>query len=255
MARARVLITGGSGYLAGSIASRLRQSCDLTLMDRVEPPADRSDLPFSRGDITSFDDVRAACRDQDAVVHTVALVRERFGKPHGLFADVMVKGTWNVAEACAQQGVRRIVHISSVIASGTPARSDHPYAVGDPCVYAPGDLFYCLAKRLAEQVLDASAQAHGFRVIHLRPGIIAGDGLNREPAKPAGDPRYWFMHVDPRDVAQAVELALVSDLTSGCYHIVAGRADSRYEWESATRDLGYTPEHNWKHIPVSEVNP
>ncbi len=38
------------------------------------------------------------------------------------------------------------------------------------------------------------------------PGVIAGDGLNRDPQPEwaKGQPPHWFVYVDPRDVAQAV---------------------------------------------------
>ena len=54
------------------------------------------------------------------VVHLIALVRQRFGMPAGLHCDVMVKGTWHVAQACGEQGVRRLINISSVSAAGRP---------------------------------------------------------------------------------------------------------------------------------------
>ena len=35
----------------------------------------------------------------------------------------------------------------------------------------------------------------------------------------------------------------------GAYNAVAGRADSRFSWESGNAELGYSPEHNWPEIP------
>ena len=54
-------------------------------MDRVAPPASdlRSDLPFVMADVTDYEQVSAACKDQDRVVHLIALVRERFGMSAG----------------------------------------------------------------------------------------------------------------------------------------------------------------------------
>src|SRR5207245_942114 len=120
-----------AGYLGGFVIERLRSQYELTLMDRVEPPLPDRELPFLPGDITSYPDVERACAGQDAVVHLVALVRERFDMPLGLFADVMVKGTWNVAEACARRGVRRMVNISSIVACGWPPSGASPDRVGE----------------------------------------------------------------------------------------------------------------------------
>ena len=251
----RVLITGAAGYLAGFIIQRLSPEHELTLTAHVGMPDERRGHDFVKADITNYDAVAAACSGHDAVVHTVALVRERFDKPPSLFADVMVKGTWNVAEACARQGVKRLVNISSVVAVGSPADRTRPYKVGDPQQFNEGDLFYCLAKTLGEEIGRAYHQAHGLSVVHVRPGIIAGDGLNREPVAPGDANRPWFMHVAPEDVAGVVHAALGSDVAYGAYHAVTARRDGAYDWSETQRDLGYTSKHNWPAIPEGEVTP
>lgn len=250
----KVLITGAGGYLAGFVIEQLRLTHDLTLTDRVEPRPAFKDLPFVRGDITAYPDVERACIGQEAVVHLVALVRERFDKPPGLFADVMVKGTWNVAEACVKLGVKRLVNISSIAACGRPLTPHQPYRVGDASRFGPGDLYYSLAKHLGEQIGTAYHQAHGLRVIHLRPGVIAGDGRNPGPQAPETPDGPWFVYVHPRDVAQAIRRALeTQDVSYGCYNIVAGREDAAFDWRPANEELGYSPEHNWPEIPQRTV--
>lgn len=245
----RVLILGAAGYLAGFVIQRLRARYDLTLADIAEPSGEAAaGLPFLRTDVTDAEAVARACAGQDALVRLVALVRERFDKPPPLFADVMVKGTWNVAEGCVQRGVKRLVNIPSIVACGWPARADRPYRVGDPAQFGARDLFYCLAKSLGEQIGDAYHQAHGLSVIHLRPGVIAGDGLNPGPQSPAQPQRFWFVYVDPRDVAQAVERALRTEVARGCYHIVAGRDDALFDWRPARDEIGYRPQYNWPEI-------
>ena len=247
----RVLITGGSGYLAGVVVERLRNRYALTLTDLVDPPEDRADLPFVTGDLAHMEDVEAACADQEAVVHTAALVRGRGEKPLSLFADVMIKGAWHVAEACVKQGVRRLVNISSIVAVEAQLSTGLAHAGARP--FGPGDLNYALAKSLAERIGLAYYQAHELSVIHLRPGVIAGDGANPGPAAPEAASGPWFVYVDPRDVAQAAELALETDLAYGAFQIVAGRKDSMFDWTSAAQDLGYRPEHNWPEIAETGV--
>ena len=102
----KILITGAAGYLAGFIINRLRSKYELTLTDRVEPKPDFKDLPFVQADLMNYEEIEKICEGHDAVIHLVALVRERFDKPAWLFADVMVKGTWNIAEACATGGCK-----------------------------------------------------------------------------------------------------------------------------------------------------
>jgi len=243
----KILLTGAAGYLAGFVIERLRAQHELTLFDRAAPREAFADLPFVRGDISSFDDVNLASAGQEAVVHLVALVRERLGMPHGAYCDVMVKGTWNVAQACAQNGVQRLVNISSVVADGWPQASQTAHRVGDGAQFGEGDLFYCLAKKLGEQICNAYAQAHQLQVTNLRPAVIAGDGANAEPQKPENAPPYWFMHVHPEDVAQAIERALQTQ-NSGTFNITAGRNDTLWDWRDAQQKLGYAPEFNWPEI-------
>ena len=246
----RVLISGGSGYQAGFVIDRLRPNYDLTVFDRMPPPG-HADIPFVKGDVTCYDDVRRACEGQDAVVHLIALVRERMGQPAAAFADIMVKGTWHVAEACVEQGVKRLVNFSSVIATGPPGEPNTPRPVDAPCQFIESDLYYCLSKHFGEDIGNAYHRAHDLEVIHLRPGVIAGDGLNPGPQAPDSPRDYWFLYVDPRDVAQAVEAALTSSRSHGCFNIVAGRSDSAYDWQTAARELGYHPQHNWSDIPLA----
>ena len=113
-----------------------------------------------------------------------------------------------MAEACAQQRVKCLVNISRISACAPLSDSDLPYCVGDPFQFGQSGLSYALAKYLGEQIGPAYYQAHGLNIIHLRPGVIAGNGLNPGPTTPNAPKAPWFVYVDPRDVAQAVERAL-----------------------------------------------
>ena len=251
MAIKKVLVTGASGYLAGFIIEQLRNTYELTLTDIAESDQLFPNTTFIKADVTNAAEIEAACAAQDAVVHLVALVRGRSDKPASVFADVMVKGTWNVAEACVKCGTQRLVNISSISACPPVSDAKLPYEVGDAFRFGSGDLYYALAKYLGEQIGAAYHQAHGLDVIHIRPGVIAGDGANPGPARPDVVEAPWFVYVDPRDVAQCVARALEAEtIKYGAYNAVAGRSDSRFEWKGTSEDLGYTPAHNWPEIRV-----
>ncbi len=250
----KILITGASGYLAQFVIDRLHDTYELTLTDIVEPDQVPKNTTFIKADVTNAAEIEAACAAQDAVVHLVALVRGRSDKPASLFADVMVKGTWNVAEACVRQGVRKLVNISSISTCPPAPGVKLPYTVGDDFQFGAGDLYYALAKYLGEQIGAAYHQAHGLDVIHVRPGVIAGDGQNPGPAAPDVVTDPWFVYVDPRDVAQCVARAIETETVKyGAYNAVAGRTDSRFAWQQAQDDLGYSPEHNWPEIPDGDA--
>ena len=251
MSKRRVLITGGSGYLAGFVVAALRESCEVTLMDRVRPERDdpRADLAFIEADINDYDEVEAACKGQDVVIHLIALVRERFGAAADVYCDVMVKGTWHVAQACVAQGVGRLINVSSIIALGWPGPDEIPSRPEVGGKFRDGDLFYSLAKTLGETIGKAYHEAHGLEVIHLRPGAVAGDGLNKGPVPPTEPTDHWFTYVDPRDVGHGVAQAVKAEVSYGTYNIVAGRVDGVFDWSAAAEDLGYAPQYNWPEIP------
>lgn len=249
----KILITGAAGYLAQFVIERLHTSYHLTLTDILEPEEDFGGINFIKADVTNASEIEAACAGQDAVIHLVALVRERHGKPNTLYADVMVKGTWNVAEACVRQGVQKLVNISSISACPPAHGVQLPYQVDEPFQFGRGDLNYALSKHLGEQIGLAYHQAHGLKVIHIRPGVIDGDGMNPGPSAPEEVTEPWFVYVDPRDVAQCVERAIETEhVNYGAYNAVAGRSDSRYDWKQAEKDLGYSPQYNWENIPEYE---
>ncbi len=254
----RILLVGASGYLAGVVGDVLhRAGYHVRGFDRVAPPANHPLDEFVVGDITRHDDVRRAMDGQDAVVQLVALVRGRHEQPLERFIDVMVKGAWFVADAAAEAGITRLVTISSIVAIGTPRPVDRPLVEEDLAVMGGPDLYYQLSKWLGEEIGRAYGQARGLSIVHLRPGVIAGDGVNPGPALPEPPRRYWFNYVDPRDVAQAVQGALHStSVRQSSYFLVADHPQTAYDIGPAKRDLGYAPAHNWLNLrsPVADLD-
>ena len=243
----KLLITGAAGFQAKFVIERLEASHELTLFDCI-PMETRH--RFVRGDITNYDDVLSACEGQDVVVHMVALVRGRNKRPVSDFADIMVKGTWHVAEACVKAGVKRLVNFSSIAATGWPTDNNHCYKAADHCGFRAADLWYAVAKSLGEGIVRAYREAHGVSIINLRPGVIANDGVNGEPQPYEGPPlKYRFVYVHAEDVAQAALLAVETEnVESGDYYVLAGREDSWFDWREPAKDLGYRPEHNWEYL-------
>jgi nucleoside-diphosphate-sugar epimerase len=244
------LITGGAGYLGRALARSLSPTHELTLFDVVESDVVDASHRSVVGDITNLRAVADACHGQDAVVHTVALVRDRWEAPLERFIDVMVKGTWNVAEACVRSHVKRLINISSVAAGGWPSNQDRTIRPEESLPLSEDDLFYSLAKRLGELVVNSYGEAYGeLACINLRPGVIAGDGANPGPSRVDGCGPQWFVYVDVNDVAVAVASALTGDAPRrGTYAIVASRDDALFDWHPATADLGYRSANTWPEL-------
>src|SRR5947209_7750670 len=196
----RVLITGASGYVGGRLARGLGADFDLRLGDLTVPDADPR---RERLDVTNPDDVAAAMRGVEAVVHLAVASGHEGDYEDDAFNqlrfDVNVRGTWYVLEAARRAGVRRFVHTSSLmvvwdypppqwVASDAPPRPAGTYAV---------------TKQLAEVLCEHYARSFGLSVVCLRiPKPIDPD-----------DPRWRGRRIRPQwlafaDLVNAYRLAL-----------------------------------------------
>jgi nucleoside-diphosphate-sugar epimerase len=120
-----------------------------------------------QGDLSQLDSLRPAVRGCEVVFHAAV--------SYGSYAEqtqVNVEGTRQLALACADEGVARFVHVSSVAAYGYAVRG----RVTEDTPLAPAQEPYSITKARAEQALqDVSAQ-RGLAYSIVRPGGIYGAG-------------------------------------------------------------------------------
>ena len=74
-------------------------------------------INWKDADILDFTSLQEAVKGATTIIHTAALVSFN-PKDDGLLYKTNVEGTRNVVNACLLQGVKRLVHISSVAALG-----------------------------------------------------------------------------------------------------------------------------------------
>jgi nucleoside-diphosphate-sugar epimerase len=187
----KVLLTGGAGDLGQTLVPRLRGAGDTpVVLDLREPP---SDAPFIRGSVLDRAHLRGWLGGIGAIVHIAAWhgIHESRGEKDAYdFFDLNVRGTFEVFEAAAREGVSKVVHISTT------------------SLHRP-DTLYARSKIIAERIAADYAAHYGMNVITLRPrGFIPY--WNRAVYTRYRDWAAWFwkgaVHVD--DVAQAVMLSL-----------------------------------------------
>jgi nucleoside-diphosphate-sugar epimerase len=114
----RVLITGASGVAGQAVTRLLRSDSSVTVRRAdVGPPAgdDLRDQEFVRCDTRTPDDARRAVAGMDAVIHLAAWHCAHIPPVSDatIFA-VNVDGTFNVLQACREQGVKAVVFASSM---------------------------------------------------------------------------------------------------------------------------------------------
>ncbi|MEO8606544.1 MAG: NAD(P)-dependent oxidoreductase [Chloroflexota bacterium] len=177
----RVLITGAAGLIGSEVATHLQaKGFEVHLIDSA-PSTDSSSVPYVVCDIMDFDSLSAQMQGCDAVVHMAALRSPRNGPSQDVFR-INTAGTFNVFEAAAKAGIRRVVQASSINALGCawnitdfspqylPVDEDHPLTTNDP---------YSFSKQMIEEIGAYYWRREGISSIALRlPGIYRAELLN-----------------------------------------------------------------------------
>ena len=121
----RVLVTGSTGFLGRRVVEALHaDGHEVRCLVRTPGFEDRlqyRDLDVHYGSVSDMAALRPAIYDLDAVVHLVAIIRER---GTATFDSVNRQGTQNVAMASAEAGVRHYVQVSAI---GAHDQSPYPY--------------------------------------------------------------------------------------------------------------------------------
>ena len=149
------LVTGSAGFVGREVVRALRsQGVDVRCL--VHTPGREQaflgqQVEIHYGSVGDPASLRAALYDVQAVVHLVAVIRERGGAS---FQEINKKGTENVVRAAVDAGVGHLIHISALGALDNP---DYPY------------LF---SKWQGEQAVIAS----GIPYTIIRPSIVFGPG-------------------------------------------------------------------------------
>ena len=184
MSGARILVTGGSGFIGSALVKALvRQGHTVRVLDDNSRGAMRRladierDIEFVQGDIRDPAAVLAATRSIDEV-HHLAYVNgtATFYSAPELVLDVGVKGMVNVIDACRQHGVGRLILASSSEVYQTPPRvpTDElvPLVVPDP--HNPR-LSYGAGKIISELMAINYGRKHFERVLIFRPQGLIGE--------------------------------------------------------------------------------
>jgi UDP-glucose 4-epimerase len=218
----RVLVTGAGGKVGRSTVEALCAAghqvtatyLDGRFYDRPDTGADAN----VRADLTDAGAAFAVTREQDAVVHAAAIPAPTRDPAATVFHNNLM-ATFNTLEAAVRWGARRFVNISSLAVLGwfygerpvtpeyLPVDEEHPVRPHDP---------YGLGKYFGEQLMTAATRRSDIRCISVRPGWVhtARDyerNIRNQIRAAEPNPVHWT-YVDVHDVAEAIRLAVESDL-------------------------------------------
>ncbi len=182
-----VLVTGGAGYIGGTVASILMQAGHgVTILDnlchsrRDEVPAGAE---FVQADIADRPRVEALLRDlqPEGVLHFAALIEagESMQKPEVYFRN-NTASTLALLEAMHATGVNKLVFSSTAAVYGEPEE----IPILETAKLAPTNP-YGESKLLVEYMLQWFHRLHGLRYASLRyfnvAGALPGRGEAHEP--------------------------------------------------------------------------
>lgn len=176
---ARVLVTGGSGFVGLNIVEALLRRADGVVLFADRPPgrsvvaelSGLGDLTLATGDVRDPDSVRAAAKGCTALIHGAAVTPAGSDVATARRAvEVNVIGSLNVLEATA--ALARSVCIGSASVYGAAARAGSP--LGDETTPPRPESVYAVSKYAAERLVASLARAQGRDLRLVRIGSVYG---------------------------------------------------------------------------------
>ncbi|MGE0600078.1 MAG: NAD-dependent epimerase/dehydratase family protein [Dehalococcoidia bacterium] len=172
----RIVVTGGAGFIGQHLVRELTcPSHEVLVLDNFH----RANLirmsvqssALVRGDIRDFATCEDSFRGVEAVIHLAAQsnVMGGQGAPDYTYTT-NVTGTWNVARAAAQAGVRHLVFASSREVYGDPAQLPVP----ETAPFAPKNLYG--ASKVAAELLLQQLRTNEMAISVLRLSNVIGRG-------------------------------------------------------------------------------
>jgi len=171
-----ILVTGGAGYIGGTVATVLMQAGhSVTVLDNL-CHAKRHELPagaaFVEADIADRPRVEQLLRElkPDGVLHFAALIEagESMQKPE-IYFRTNTAGTLALLEAMLATGVNKLVFSSTAAVYGEPKSTP----IEETAALAPTNA-YGESKLMVEQMLTWFHRVHGLRYASLRYFNVAG---------------------------------------------------------------------------------
>jgi UDP-glucose 4-epimerase len=249
----KCLVTGGAGTIGSTIVDQLIEAgaAEITILDnfvrgRKENLSDALSSGIVRvveGDIRDRSLVTSLMSGIDLVFHQAAIRITQCAAEPRLALEVLVEGTYEVIEAAAEAGVRKVVAASSASVYGLAqefptTEQHHPYA---------NDTLYGAAKTFNEGLLRSFHAMRGLDYVALRYFNVYGPrmdiyGLYTEvlirwmerieagqPPLILGDGQQTMDFVFTEDIARANLAAATSDVTDEIFNIGTGTETSLVE--------------------------
>jgi len=274
----RVLITGGAGLVGSHIADQLieKYGSHIIILDNFVRGR-RENIAWAQahgsvevvdGDIRDRQLLSKLMHGVDLVFHQAALRITHCAEEPQLAMDVMLQGTFNVLQACVQEGVQKVVSASSASVYGLAeefptTEAHHPYN---------NRTLYGAAKVFNEGLLRSFSEMYGLNYTALRYFNVYGPRMDiygaytevlirwmdriasGQPPLIFGDGNQTMDFIYIEDIARANILAAESDVTDEVFNIASGVETSLKELAAALLEV-MKSDLSVEYGPERKVNP
>jgi len=245
----KVAVTGGTGFIGKYLVNELlNNGYEVRVVARRDVHMDGVEVV--RADVTDFHSLAKAFKGADAIFHNAALASDRGRRKD--FERVNVGGTENVARACMENGIERIIYTSTAGIYGFPNTEEwideeweekllNDYhkskLMGEKVLLGYDDIITSIIR--PPLVLGAGGNAARIILSGIEEGsmVYVGDGSNYIPI------------VHPSDVAQCLRLALERDGRGEVFNVVSFVCRIGEMFREIATQLGVEPPR--KHVPYA----
>lgn len=245
----KIVVTGGAGFIGSWVVDYLLKSYgrsikEIIVLDNlsrgsvtnIESALKDKRVRLVKGDIRKPGSVNRVVKGSDYVIHEAVIRITQCVENPRLCNEIMVDGTFNVMEACAKYGVKKLVFNSSASVYGQPLQL--PMKEDDPF---NNDTLYGAAKIANEEMAKAFRKMYGLNYVCLRPFNAYGPRMDIygvytevlikwldriDEGKPPvifGDGTNTLDFVYVEDIARATIKALKSRVNEGFYNVGSGK--------------------------------
>lgn len=181
-----VVVTGASGHIGNNLVRTLlgqgRKVRALVHGNDNRGLEGLDGLEQVQGDVTDAASLQRAFSGAEVVYHLAAFISIHAGEDHNTL-PVNAEGTKNVVATCQREGIRRLVHFSSVHALWGHPR-ERPIDETQELADRPDALPYDRSKALGEKAVLAGVQ-NGLDAVIVNPGAVIGPNDYRPSAQGA----------------------------------------------------------------------
>lgn len=222
----KIVVTSATSALGRTVAAELGERHQLRLTDRVMEAMEGEYVCSPQEHDAS---TNLLVRGMDAIVVVGEPLQDEAAPA---YLDAMTRRLYNLLMAAYQEGVQRIVYLSTL---DLMTAYGPEYIVTERWRPRPTTEAFLLGKHLGEYVSREFAREHKLTVVVLRLGkVVSVSEVAGEPVDP--------MWLDRTDLGRAIEGALTADLPPwSVIHVQGNQKGARFPIGDAQRLINFTP--------------